>query len=87
MTKAGGLPAKRNKSLTCGRVSLFLVAAHWNWLPPPDPWMSLLAGAGLLLFGCLWFMSFLTEVVRAYLADLKGYRLVEVEPRLHEDGR
>ena len=39
---------------------LFLLAAHSGLLPPLEPWMTLLAAAGLLLFGCLAVASFLS---------------------------
>jgi superinfection exclusion protein B len=44
-------------AIACG---LFLLAAHWGLLPPLDPWMTQLAVAGLLLFGCLALASFLS---------------------------
>jgi len=39
--------------------ALFLAANHWGWMPPPAPWMLLLAWAGMFLFGCLIAVKFL----------------------------
>jgi hypothetical protein len=39
--------------------ALFLGAAHWGWVPPPARWMTKLAWAVLLLFGCLSLIHFL----------------------------
>jgi Super-infection exclusion protein B len=41
---------------------LFLIAMNLGWLPTVEPWMVLLAAAGLLLFGCLAVASFLSAL-------------------------
>ena len=47
----------------CG---LFLMAAHLGWLPPLEPWMELIAVAGLLLFGCLAVASVLSALLKFF---------------------
>jgi hypothetical protein len=43
---------------TCG---LFLLFAHWGWLPPLAPWMIHFASFGSLLCGFLAFMAILSS--------------------------
>jgi hypothetical protein len=43
--------------------ALFLLAHHWGWTPTPEPWMLLLAWAGMFLFGCLIGVKFLLILV------------------------
>jgi hypothetical protein len=50
-------------AIACG---LFLMAASLRWLPPLDPWMVLIAAAGLLLFGCLAVASFLSALFKFF---------------------
>ena len=40
-----------------GACGLFLLLAHWRWLPPLDPWMIQLAAFSLLLAALLAFAS------------------------------
>jgi len=48
-----------NRSTRCG-IRLVLAGGAFGLLPPLEPWMTLLAAAGLLLFGCLAVASFLS---------------------------
>jgi hypothetical protein len=50
-------------AIACG---LFLLSAHLGWLPPLDPWMILLAVAGLLLCGCLAVASFFSALFKFF---------------------
>jgi len=45
-------------AVACG---LFLIAGYFGWLIPLDPWMILLAKAGLLLFGSLSIIAMLSS--------------------------
>ena len=45
---------------------VFLLAAHWGWLPPLEPWMTLLAAFILLLCGCLACASFFSAFFRFF---------------------
>jgi Super-infection exclusion protein B len=60
--KAGGWQTAA-VAAACG---LFLMAVHLQWLPPLEPWMVLIAAAGLLLFGCLAVASFLSAYFKFF---------------------
>jgi hypothetical protein len=49
-------------ALACG---LFLLIAHWGWLPPLDSWVVLATTFGLLLFGFLAVASLLAAINRS----------------------
>jgi hypothetical protein len=47
--------------------ALLLGVAHWGWIPPLVPWMTQLAWAVFLLFGCLWFVGLLVTILMEFL--------------------
>src|SRR4051794_7021342 len=50
-------------AVACG---LFLAMDHWGWLPPPDPWMTLLAAFVCLLCGFLAAASFISNALKFF---------------------
>jgi hypothetical protein len=47
----------------CG---VFLLIAHWGWLPPLDPWMIPLAAIGFLIFGFLTVASAISATLKFF---------------------
>jgi hypothetical protein len=47
----------------CG---LFLLVAHWGWLPPLDPWMIQLAAIAALICSFLAFASVVSATLRLF---------------------
>ncbi|MCL4501296.1 MAG: superinfection exclusion B family protein [Deltaproteobacteria bacterium] len=45
-------------AIACG---IFLLFAHWGWLPPLAPWIILIAAFGLMLCGSLAIAAFLSS--------------------------
>jgi hypothetical protein len=60
----------------CG---LFLLAGHWEWLPPLEGWIIQVAAFGFLLSGCLTFATAIISY-RKYRARKKDARPVHYEP-------
>jgi hypothetical protein len=50
-------------AFACGAL---LLIAHWGWLPPLDTWVVVAASFGLLLFGSLAFVAFVTALHKAF---------------------
>ena len=49
-----------------GACGLFLLFAHWGWLPPLDPWMIQLAAIAGLICGLLAIASIVSAVLRFF---------------------
>jgi hypothetical protein len=49
--------------------ALFLLVAHWGWLPPLEPWMVQLAAFALLLLGFLTLASFISSALKVFPAS------------------
>src|SRR5262249_51368562 len=50
-------------AIACG---LFLLIAHWGWLPPLEPWMIQLAAISLLISGFLALASLISTTLRFF---------------------
>lgn len=55
-------------AIACG---LFLRVAYWGWLPPLADWVVPLAWFGLLLFGSLWAIKFLSGLLSVFYVALE----------------
>jgi hypothetical protein len=49
-----------------GACALFLLIAHWGWLPPLEPWMIQLAAIATLICGFLALASFISTTLRFF---------------------
>jgi hypothetical protein len=49
-----------------GACALFLLIAHWGWLPPLEPWMIQLAVIAALICGLLALASFTSATLRFF---------------------
>jgi hypothetical protein len=64
-------------AIACG---LFLLAAHFGWIPSLPLWTLQAAWFGLLLFGCLWSVTLivplfmLLELLWLWLRRLRSHR-------------